>query len=573
MNRVVMIAVGLASCIGVLACAPTPPASAPPGASADMTRVTNARVYTMDYARPIAEAMVIDADGRIVEVGGAIALKSDYPDAAEVDLGQATVVPGLIDAHGHLLNLGLALQYADLVGTQSKAEVIQRLKQAERKLGPEDWLLGRGWDQNDWPGQTYPTAADLDAAFPDRPVWVTRIDGHAAWANSAALARVTEDLSGSWQPDGGRILRDEDGQPTGVFIDNAEALVQARVPPPSPAFLRRAVRAALRTTVSQGLTGVHEAGVGLDQLEMYRSLSAAGEFPLRLYAMAGGENDLMDAMCTDGAVMGNDGRVLARTVKLYADGALGSRGAALHRAYSDEPDNLGLLIQPADELERKAERVAACGLQLAIHAIGDRANTVTIDAIVAAQNQAHDNPGRHRIEHVQVIQRDDIARMAEHGIIASMQPTHATSDMPWAEDRLGEDRVYGSYAWRQMLNAGIPLALGSDFPVESSNPLLGFYAAVTRQDLQGQPQEGWRPEERLTRTEALHGFTLGAAYAAFMEDEVGSLQPGKRADFVVLSADLMEVPAAEIPEIKVLQTWLDGEKVHDAGSRPEALEP
>ncbi len=526
--------------------------------------VYNAQIYTMEADKPEATAMLFGSDGEIRQVGPGQAMLERYPDARRIDIGGKTVIPGLIDAHGHLYGLALSLAQAQLRGTQSKADVIRRLKAHAAKLAPGDWLLGRGWDQNDWPVMQFPTRQDLDAEFPDRPVWLERIDGHAAWANSAALAMADVDLSGDWQPQGGFIRRDAGGHATGVLIDNAMSLVQKAVPELSHDLLAASLDLALRQMVSLGLTGVHDPGISRAVVELYRRRIGAGHFPTRVYAMTDGAAATLDWLCKNGAVSDPSGRLYMRATKLYIDGALGSRGAALIDDYADDPGNSGLLFMPEAELQASMEKAMACGFQVGVHAIGDAGNRTVLDAYAKAMGKYPDNPGRHRIEHAQVLTAADIPRFGKLGIIASMQPTHATSDMYWAEDRLGPERIKYAYAWRSLLDTGARLALGSDFPVEEVNPMLGIYAAVTRQDTSGWPKGGWYPSQKLTREEAVRGFTLDAAYAGFMEDKVGSLRKGKRADFIVLDADVMQVDAARIASIRVLQTWLDGELVWQA---------
>ena len=428
-------------------------------------------------------------------------------------------------------------------------------------MPPEQWLLGRGWDQNDWSIKEIPTAADLDTAFPDRPVWLERVDGHANWANSAAMAVTDKNLSGDWQPDGGEIVRDQDGNPTGVFIDNAVAIIQQQVPAPTEAELSEALTRAIQKTASVGLTGMHDAGTSLVVWELLQALNAQDNLNLRVYAMADGNAEMLDHLCRYGTTIEPTGRLNARSVKLYSDGALGSRGAALLANYSDDSPNKGLLIESKETLTMHARRAIECGLQVNIHAIGDRGNRVTLD-VLEASAQSY-NPGRHRIEHSQVIALSDFHRFKDLGLIASVQPTHATSDMYWAEDRLGPERIKGAYAWQRFVELGVPLALGSDFPVEKPDPLLGFYAAITRQDVKGWPAGGWYAGDRLSREQALYGFTQGAAYAAFQEQHLGSITNGKRADFVVLSNDIMSIPATEILNTNILATYIDGQAVFE----------
>ena len=520
------------------------------------------RIYAnAQMAEPVS-ALAYDAAGRVIAYGAAAGLRESLEsrgNGVREIVVDGTVMPGLIDAHGHLMGLGFSLLQADLVGTRSKEAVIDRLKDKSAGLNEGDWLLGRGWDQNDWAGQAFPAAADLDAAFPDRPVWLKRVDGHAGWANSAALRAAGIDARTA-DPEGGRLLRDEQGQPSGVLVDAAMDLIETHIPKPDIALRRRALRLALATASKAGLTGVHDAGVSREDLALYRELADDQALPLRVYAMADGDSDALRQLCREGLYTHPSGRLSMRAVKLYADGALGSRGAALLADYSDEPGNRGLLIQSPEHLREIIDKAAACGVQPAVHAIGDRANREVLDAyaaLTAKQRQAL----RPRIEHAQVVAMDDIPRFAELGVIASMQPTHATSDMPWAGDRVGAERLRGAYAWRRYLDRATHMAFGSDFPVENVEPIPGLYAAITRQDAEGSPEGGWLPDQRLTLVEALDAFTRGAAYAGFAENEVGTLEPGMRADFIVLSMDPHQVRGRALLQIKVRSTWLDGRKV------------
>lgn len=523
--------------------------------------LVNARIHTLDPAQPLATAMAWDAGGRIV----AIAQEAgDIPRGATmqvIDAGGRDVVPGLIDAHGHLMNLGLALMRADLTGTTSKDDILVRLRAFAADLPDGAWLLGRGWDQNDWPQKEFPTAADLDAAFPDRPVWLERVDGHAGWGNSAALGAADTRLDGDWQPDGGRILRTL-GKPTGIFVDEAMKLVEGTIPPPGDAEYAEALERALATAVRFGLTGVHDAGVSLDQLRLYRQFADSGRLPLRIYAMADGDQQALAALCAMGRYRHAGGRLEMRAVKLYIDGALGSRGAAMLADYSDEPGHRGLLLTDPAAFEIAVRKAKGCGLQAASHAIGDRGNRLVLDTYARVLGDDAKSDHRWRVEHAQVIALDDIPRFAALGVIASMQPTHATSDMPWAQDRIGPNRIDGAYAWQRLLKSGARLALGSDFPVEQVDPMLGLHAAVTRADADGKPRGGWLADQRLSAAEALRGFTLDAAYAGFGEREVGSLEVGKRADFVLLSGDVLAGPADALAGTRVLATYVDGVPVY-----------
>ena len=532
--------------------------------------LTNATIYTVDEAAPTAEAMAVDPSGAIAVIGTEADVLAVYPDWPRVDLDGRAVIPGLIDAHAHLMGLGQALLQADVVGTGSVRDVLSRLRTFSASLPPNAWITGRGWDQNDWEAREdgtrpFPTRQELDALFANRPVVLTRIDGHALWANSAALrmAGIDPDFPAPEDPEGGQILRDSDGRPTGVFIDAAMGMVERAIPASSPEVAEEALARAVAETARHGLTGVHEAGIAISTLALYERAIAQNRFPLRNYAML--SMDQLGAFCEayPEGYAGN-GRLRVQSLKVYADGALGSRGAALIEDYSDEPGNHGLLIQSPDALAETVTEAMACGLQVNTHAIGDRGNREVLDAYERAMEETGGGPGRHRIEHAQVVSLEDIERIARLGVIASVQPTHATSDMPWAEERVGPDRIKGAYAWRRLLDAGARLALGSDFPVERVPPLLGFHAAVTRQDADMNPAGGWYGNQALSRKEALRGFTLDAAYAGFMEDEVGSLEPGKRADFVVLSQDLMHVPPEQILSTQILATVVDGDPVYVA---------
>lgn len=496
--------------------------------------------------------------GVIREIGPATDLQSKYMGRANVlAMLDATIVPGLVDAHGHLYGLGLSLDTVDLRDTVSYEDVLARVQERAARATAGEWILGRGWDQNDWPVKEFPTVAALDAAVPDHPVWLRRIDGHAGLANSAAMraAGVTRD---SKDPSGGKIIRDAEGNPTGVFIDDAMDPIDTAVPPPTFAQRKARVRAAAQRIASLGLTGMHDAGADDDTIRAVRELIDEKQFPIRVYTMLGDNAPLLAKWFASGPLE-HGGRLTVRAVKLYADGALGSRGAALLAPYSDDPGNSGLMIATPEHIQDVATRAVKAGFQVNTHAIGDRGVRNTIDAYHAGGVQPAQ---RFRIEHLQVISPADVPRLVERGIIASMQPTHATSDMYWAERRVGPERVRGAYAWRTVLTAGGRLALGSDFPVEQVNPFHGIHAAVTRQDQKNWPEGGWYPDERLTLAEAIRGFTADAAYAAFQEKSLGTIEVGKLADFTIVRGDFLATPPADLWKAEVAATVVNGEVVY-----------
>ncbi|WP_426756860.1 amidohydrolase [Myxococcus sp. Y35] len=533
------------------------------GGAVETTVYLAERVWTLDAARPLAQALAV-RDGRLLAVGAREEVEAAAgPGARRVDLGAATIVPGLVDAHAHIHGLGRSLTTVRLEKAGSVEEAIHRLAEAPASSFQGDWLLGRGWDQNEWPGGAFPGRKELDARFPATPVFLTRVDHHAAWVNGEALRRagITRDTP---DPEGGRILKDAQGEPTGVLVDNAMDVVAAAMPPPSRAQLEARLRAALTRCAQVGLTGVHDAGMELEAFRVLQAWDAAGTLPLRVYAMAAGQGDERHAYLEQGPWQGR--MLTMRSVKFLADGALGSRGAALHEDYCDEPGQRGLLLLPPEELASRAHAFMTRGFQVCIHAIGDRANTLVLDVLLRAAEETGTQALRHRVEHAQILRREDIRRLGAAGLVASVQPTHATSDMPWAEARLGRERLKGAYAWRSLRDAGAHLALGSDFPIENPDVLAGLYAARTRQDAAGWPEAGWMPEERLTAREALEGFTTGPAWASFDESRRGRLAPGLDADFVALSEDPLEGPASALVKARVVATVVSGAEVYRAPS-------
>ena len=504
--------------------------------------------------------LVISDDGKVIATGDS-ALLDEYPQAMHVDGDGQHILPGLIDAHAHVYSLGYLAISLDLNATPSITDAVQQIANFSAQNRYNQWILGRGWNQVLWPGKEFPNSSDIDAVVNDRPVWLRRIDGHAGWANSKAMqiAGIDNDTP---DPVGGKILRNANGKATGILIDNAMDLLEPHIPTPSKDEIRAAYHTAIRRLVSLGMTGVHDAGINTREAEVYMSMADDGDLDMRIYAMVSGAGENLDAIGKPLTGYGGDKLDIA-AVKLYADGALGSRGAALLEPYSDDSENRGLPFWTAEELFTFTKKANNMGFPVGIHAIGDSGNRMALDAFEKAQG-GRTSKLRNRVEHAQIISLDDIPRFAELGVIASMQPTHATSDMNMAEDRIGPDRIKGGYAWRRLLDSGAVLASGSDFPVELPNPFYGLYAAVTRQDRDGMPEGGWYIDQGLTRAEALHSFTLAAAYAARQEDRMGSLEPGKWADFIIVDRDYFDIPNSEIDDIQVIETWVGGERVFNA---------
>lgn len=521
------------------------------------------RIWTGDSARPWAEA-IASRSGEIIAIGSReeiLPLKRPRTRMLGDAIGFA--IPGLIDAHGHVASLGAGLERIDLRGVKSPDEVARLVKAKIESTSDDGWILGRNWDQSLWPGGKFPTAAMLDAVAPNRPVWLTRVDGHAGWANSAALAKasVTNDTVA---PSDGQIIRDAAGRPTGVLIDGAMGLVGKHVPPASRTDLRRQILAAQDVLLKAGLTGVHDAGISKDTAEVYRALDREQALKLRVYGMASPPDGSEVAFVKTPPIPRKPGqRFEMRAVKLFIDGAMGSRGALLFEPYTDDASNSGLqLIDPARLEEVTAEAVRN-GWQVCTHAIGDKGNALVLDAYANALRAfPAQKDARLRIEHAQVIRNEDIARFQDLGVVASMQPSHASDDMRWAEARLGPKRVQGAYAWRWFVDAGIPLAFGSDFPVEVVNPFWGLYSAVTRQDERGTPEGGWLPEQKLTLEEALRAYTSGSAFASRHEEHFGTLKIGLRTDVTVVDRDLFQVSPAELRNATVLMTVINGDLVY-----------
>jgi predicted amidohydrolase YtcJ len=502
--------------------------------------------------------MLVGNDGKVVRV---LHAGEARPKASTfVNVGGRTVLPGLIDAHGHVLDLGTAVMIVQLTGTSSIADLQQRLRDYAAAHPNDAWIIGFGWNQELWPEKRFPTAADLDALVPDRPVMLERVDGHAVVANSAAMkaAGVTP---ATQAPPGGRIEN-------GLFVDAATALIRKAVPPRTPAQADEALAKAQEQLLSVGVTAVGSMSTSLDDWEAFRRAGAAGRLNVRLISYMTAADAAKSNQAPTGWMYGDRLRLIG--VKLFADGALGSRGAWLKQPYADKPDTRGLQFHSDSELLGLAASAAARGFQIATHAIGDAANAQVI-GVYEQLSKRYGRDRRWRIEHFQIADPKDIPRLAPAGIIASMQPTHQTSDRLMAEKRLGPNRLAGAYAWQSVLKSGARLAVGTDFPVESPNPFPGLSAAISRQDISGQPPGGWIPSERLTFEQALAAYTRGAAYAGFAEDRIGALEPGKWADFVIVDRDPTKVNPQELARTEVLETWVAGRRVWTRGA-PKAAE-
>ncbi len=519
--------------------------------SADLL-VFNAQVYTVDSTFSNAEAFVVK-DGKFLETGTAKALQEKYDFKAELDAEGKTILPGFIDAHAHFYRMGLQQQKVDLTGTNSFNEVLDRIVsfQKERNVS---FITGRGWDQNDWEVKEFPSKEKLDSLFPNTPVAITRIDGHALLVNQAALDKAGITLN--TKAEGGAI-EVKNGKLTGILIDNPMSLVYDSVEEPSKKEQIQALMDAQKICFSYGLTTVVDAGIDKKTIQLMDSLHKEGSLKTRIYAMISNTKENLDFYLGKEPVKTE--RLNVRSVKFYGDGALGSRGAALRKPYSDLEGHYGALLSPVADFKRTAKRVADSKFQMNTHAIGDSANRLilqTYDELLMGKNDR-----RWRVEHAQVIDSSDFKYFSKN-IIPSVQPTHATSDMYWAQDRLGAERIKNAYAFKKLLDQAGIVALGTDFPVEEVSPFFTFYASTARKDLKNYPEGGYRMEQALSREETLKGMTIWAAYSNFEEEEKGSIESGKFADFIILDKNIMEVDENEIPNIKVLQTFVNGEKVY-----------
>jgi len=517
--------------------------------------VYNAKVYTVNSQFDTVEAFAVKG-GKILAIGKTNEIKNKYSGTEEIDATGKTVYPGFIDAHAHFFGYGQSLQTADLRETKSWEEVIQRLT-AFAKTHPDGWLIGNGWDQNDWTNKAFPTNEKLTALFPNRPVFLNRIDGHAAIANQKAFDDA--DIKGEQKLTGGDMLT-KNGKLTGVLIDNAVGLVESKIPSPDAKLAEKILTDAQRNCFAAGLTTIDDCGLGFEAVDFIEKLQKENKLKMRLYVMLSDEEPNYKYLFKRGAIKTD--RLNVRAFKVYADGALGSRGACLLKPYTDMPEKSGFLLSDVKHYEEVAAKIAAHNFQMCTHAIGDSANRVILNIYNNVLKGKNDK--RWRIEHAQVVNANDFDLFGKANIIPSVQPTHATSDMYWAGQRLGAQRLKDAYAYKQLLKQNGWIPLGTDFPVENINPLLTFYAATVREDAKGFPKGGFQMENALTPEEAIKGMTIWAAKANFEEKEKGSLETGKFADFVILDTDILKSTPQNILKTKVLKTYLNGEKVYEA---------
>lgn len=527
--------------------------------------IIGGKVVTIDNNFSITEAVAVQGD-RIIFVGANKDVKKYITDKTKViKLNGELVLPGLVDSHGHLTGYGKSLEHIDLVGTNSFQEVLNLVKEKVKTVEPGEWIRGRGWDQNDWEIKEFPSHRALSKISPDNPVMLSRIDGHAILVNQKAMEIAGID-SNTPDPDGGKIFHESNGKPTGIFLDNAEILITDHIHKYSTEKIRGIIQNAANRCAEFGLTGMHDAGIPISRIDDYKFLIDNYKMPLRINAM------LSDTVVSNlkGFLQkykidsyGND-FLRVKSVKLYADGALGSRGAALLEPYSDDPENSGLLVTGNSHMLEVCKAALESDFQVCTHAIGDKAIRTMLDIYEEALQEKPKGDHRFRIEHSQIVNIADIPRYAELGIIPAMQPQHAVSDMPWTEDRIGPERVKGAYAFRSFLDDGVIIPCGSDFPVEIPNPLIGIHNAVTRQDARGYPKGGWLPEQKMTIEEVIKGYTIWAAYAAFQENILGSIEVGKYADFTILNRDILTIEPIEILNTKPIYTIVGGEIQYQA---------
>lgn len=527
------------------------------------TVVGNIEGYTLSNTGAMIQfSHIAFENGKVIAIGDQTILNT-LPESQIIDGNGKTLLPGLIDSHGHQLMLGETLLKIDVRDIPSAQQTARFVKDYADKNPQLAWITGRGWNQVLWPDKSFPRAAQLDEYIQDRPVWLKRIDGHAGWANSHALkiAGISKD---TLDPPGGKIERDNNGDPSGVLIDTAMDLLAQHIPDADESALTANLNAATQHLLSLGVTSMHDAGIGQNVYNFYIKTAQQKKLGMRIYAMLSADDPQIESMLKAGYIRDQNDLLSIRSVKGYGDGALGSRGAALLQAYSDDPDNKGLLVTQEYQLKPLFDLVIANKFQMNFHAIGDRANRLALDQFANTFESIGGKDLRHRIEHAQVVALSDIPRFKQLNIIPAMQPTHATSDMNMAEDRIGKDRLRGAYAWNRFIEQGSPIALGSDFPVELANPFFGLHAAVTRQDRQNKPDGGWIPSQSLTLLQAFKGFTIDAAYAAHQEQVLGGLTEGKWADFILIDQNIFEIQPQHIWRTKVAETWLAGERVYQA---------
>lgn len=478
-----------------------------------------------------------------------------------IDGQNKTLLPGLIDAHGHVMSYGFSLLQTNLVNSQSEQDAVLKTLKFADKNRTSTWIKGRGWNQVQWENKHFPAAKSLDKYFPTKPVWLERVDGHAGWANSAAM-KLSGISKNTPTPPGGEIIKDKNGEPTGIFIDNAMDLITKSISPPSRAEKKAALLKAMQALASYGLTSIHDAGIDHENLTLYKELIKHNKMPIRINAMLYLPSDNWQNILAQGTYKSDNDMLAFNSVKIQADGALGSRGAALINDYSDQHHHKGLLLHNNKALDEYIEIAMLAGFQVNTHAIGDNANKIVLDSYEKLIQKTDTKHLRHRVEHAQILRLTDIPRFSQLGVIASMQATHATSDKNMAIDRIGNERIKGAYAWRKLLKNNTIIAAGSDFPVESPNPFYGIHASITRQDHQNQPNNGWFPEEKMTREEAFNSFTSAAAYSGHQETIIGTLDVGKKADFIILSDNPFSVEESKLWSNKVLETWVNGKRVH-----------
>lgn len=530
-------------------------------AASAATLVHNIKGYTMDAGERVDFVAMEFNQGKVTHLYSDQKSADASSAADKIDGEGATLLPGLIDAHGHIASHGQALSAVDLVGSPSEADSADRVKAFIDAHPDDEWIMGRGWNQVLWPGKQFPHRSALDKVSGDKVVALRRIDGHAMWVNSKALqlAGIDDDTP---DPEGGQILRDAQGQATGVLIDLAMGLVGSLQPPTDDQVMQGFALTAMQDLASQGLTSVHDAGINAQEVAAFQALRRVNTMPIRVYAMLEVSDPANAKYLRQGPLIDPEDMLVIRSVKIYADGALGSRGAALFADYSDEPGQKGLLLTTDEQLDRHISTAMAAGFQVNTHAIGDLANARLLDYYERMIKKYNTRDLRHRNEHSQIIRVQDIPRFAEIGVVASIQPTHATSDKNMAGDRLGEERLAGAYAWKKLIDSGAAVAGGSDFPVEYANPFFGLHAAVTRQSQDNQPPGGWLPGEKLSREQALSLFTENAAWAAHQENVIGKLLPGYAADFILVRDNYFEIPAEDIWKNEVIGTWVNGVRVH-----------